>query len=94
MEIDSPLSLILYYNMMPRKNHNWILKEGRFTEEERYEIQQALSQRIDFLYKLALHSDHDKDLQKALWDDWNRCKLASLKMEWEEIVRGRPRKHY
>lgn len=78
--------------MMPRKNHNWILKEGKFTEEERYEIQQAMSQRIDFLYKLSLRSENDKDLQDALYEDWNRCKLASLKMEWEEIPRGRPRK--
>jgi hypothetical protein len=78
--------------MMPRKNHNWILKEGRFTEEERYEIQQAMSQRIDFLYKLAMRSENDKELQDALYEDWNRCKLASLKMEWEEILRGRPRK--
>jgi len=78
--------------MMPRKNHNWILKEGKFTEEERYEIQQALSQRIDFLYKLAENSGHDEILQKALYDDWNRCKLAMLKMEWEEIVKGRPHK--
>ena len=78
--------------MMPRKNHNWILKEGRFTEEERYEIQQAMSQRIDFLYKLAMRSENDKELQDALYEDWNRCKLASLKMEWEEIPRRRPRK--
>ena len=78
--------------MMPRKNHNWISKEGRFTEEERYEIQQAMSQRIDFLYKLAMRSENDKELQDALYEDWNRCKLASLKMEWEEIPRGRPRK--
>ena len=78
--------------MMPRKNYNWILKEGKFTEEERYEIQQALSQRIDFLYKLAENSDHDEILQKALYDDWNRCKLAMLKMEWEEIVKERPHK--
>ena len=78
--------------MMPRKNHNWILKEGKFTEEERYEIQQAMSQRIDFLYKLAMRSENDKELQDALVEDWNRCKLASLKMEWEEIPRGRPRK--
>ena len=78
--------------MMSRKNHNWILKEGRFTEEERYEIQQAMSQRIDFLYKLAMRSENDKELQDALYEDWNRCKLASLKMEWEEIPRGRPRK--
>lgn len=78
--------------MMPRKNHNWILKEGRFTEEERYEIQQAMSQRIDFLYKLAMRSENDKELRDALYEDWNRCKLASLKMEWEEIPRGRPRK--
>ena len=78
--------------MMPRKNHNWILKEGRFTEEERYEIQQAMSQRIDFLYKLADGIKNDKELQDALWEDWNRCKLAMYKMEWEEIPRGRPRK--
>ena len=78
--------------MMPRKNHNWILKERKFTEEERYEIQQAMSQRIDFLYKLAMRSENDKELQDALYEDWNRCKLASLKMEWEEIPRGRPRK--
>jgi hypothetical protein len=68
------------------------LKEGKFTEEERYEIQQAMSQRIDFLYKLAMRSENDKELQDALYEDWNRCKLASLKMEWEEIPRGRPRK--
>ena len=37
---------------------------------------------------------HDKDLQKALYDDWNRCKLTMLKMEWEEIPRGRPRKNF
>jgi hypothetical protein len=55
--------------MMPRKNHNWILKEGRFTEEERYEIQQAMSQRIDFLYKLAMRSENDKELQDALYED-------------------------
>ena len=77
--------------MMPRKNHNWILKEGKFTEEERYEITQALSQRIDFLYRLADNSK-DEELRKALWEDWNRCKLAMYKMEWEEIPRGRPRK--
>lgn len=79
--------------MMPRKNHNWILKEQKFTEEEKYEIDQALAQRHDFLYKLAMNCK-DEELKKQLWEDKQRCWLVMVKMKWEEIVRGRPRKNF
>lgn len=79
--------------MMPRKNHNWILKEQKFTEEEKYEIDQALIQRHQFLSSLAERTK-DKELKKELHKDMDRCWLIIHKLNWEEIVRGRPHKNF
>ena len=77
---------------MPRKNHNWILKEQKFTEEEKYEIDQALSHRHQWLGQLA-EQTKDEELKKELHKDMDRCWLVIHKLNWEEIVRGRRSKH-